>query len=59
LRLLNAAWFFVIVYSTLAIKQHVALDVAAGALLGSIFVLASLRWRPGAHREISFSDGQL
>jgi membrane-associated phospholipid phosphatase len=56
LRLLNAAWFFVIVYSTLAIKQHVALDAAAGALLGLIFVLPSLRWRPGAHREASFSD---
>jgi membrane-associated phospholipid phosphatase len=47
LRLLNAGWFFLIAYSTLAIKQHVALDVAAGALLGLIFVLASLRWRPG------------
>jgi membrane-associated phospholipid phosphatase len=56
LRLLNAAWFFVIAYSTLAIKQHVALDVAAGALLGLIFVLPSLRWRPGAHRKTSFSD---
>ena len=59
LRLLNAAWFFVIAYSTLAIKQHVALDVAAGALLGSIFVLPSLHWRPGAHRETSFSDEAL
>jgi membrane-associated phospholipid phosphatase len=48
LRLLNAAWFAVIAYSTLAIKQHVALDVAAGALLGLIFVLPSLRWRPGS-----------
>ena len=46
LRLLNAAWFVVIAYSTLAIKQHVALDLAAGALLGLIFVLPSLRWRP-------------
>jgi len=46
LRLLNAAWFAVIAYSTLAIKQHVALDAAAGALLGLIFVLPSLRWRP-------------
>jgi membrane-associated phospholipid phosphatase len=43
LRLLNAAWFMVIVYSTLAIKQHVALDVAAGALLGAAFVWPSLR----------------
>jgi len=46
LRLINLAWFAVIAYSTLAIKQHMALDVAAGALLGLMFVLASLRWRP-------------
>jgi len=46
LRLINLAWFSVIVYSTLAIKQHMALDVAVGALLGLTFVLASLRWRP-------------
>jgi membrane-associated phospholipid phosphatase len=50
MRLLNAAWFAVIAYSTLAIKQHVALDVAAGALFGLCFVLPSLHWRPrGGH----------
>jgi hypothetical protein len=48
LRLLNAAWFAAITYSTLAIKQHVVLDAAAGALFGLIFVLPSLRWRPGS-----------
>lgn len=47
LRVINAAWFVAIAYSTLAVKQHVALDVAAGALLGVIFALPSLRWRPG------------
>jgi membrane-associated phospholipid phosphatase len=47
LRLLNAAWFAAIVYSTLAIKQHVVLDAVAGALLGIAFALPSLRWRPG------------
>jgi membrane-associated phospholipid phosphatase len=46
LRLVNSAWFVVIAYSTLAIKQHMAIDVAAGALLGLMFVLPSLRWRP-------------
>jgi membrane-associated phospholipid phosphatase len=51
LRLLNAAWFILIAYSTLAIKQHVTLDVVAGALLGMIFVFPSLRWRPGGGRE--------
>lgn len=53
LRLLSAGWFVAIAYSTLAIKQHVALDAAAGALLGVTFALPSLRWRlrsrlPGA-----------
>jgi membrane-associated phospholipid phosphatase len=56
LRLLNGAWFVVIAYSTLAVKQHVALDVAAGALLGLIFVLPSLRWRPGGGRETRFAN---
>jgi len=45
-RLLNAGWFIAIAYSTLAVKQHVVLDVVAGALLGIAFTLASLRWRP-------------
>jgi membrane-associated phospholipid phosphatase len=46
-RWLNAAWCVAIVYSTLATKQHVALDAAAGVLLGTTFALFSLRWRPG------------
>lgn len=55
LRLLNLAWFVTIAYSTLAIKQHVLLDVAAGALLGVVFALPSLRWRP--HRTHSSATG--
>jgi membrane-associated phospholipid phosphatase len=47
LRLLSATWFVAIAYSTLAIKQHVALDAAAGALLGVAFALPSLYWRLG------------
>jgi membrane-associated phospholipid phosphatase len=46
LRLGNLAWFMAIAYSTMAIKQHVALDVAAGALLGIAFALPSLYYRP-------------
>lgn len=38
-RWLNVAWFVAIAFSTLAIKQHVALDVAAGAILGTLFAL--------------------
>ncbi|MEO8936688.1 MAG: phosphatase PAP2 family protein [Burkholderiaceae bacterium] len=46
IRIVNAVWFAAIVYSTLALKQHVVVDVVAGALLGAVFALASLRWRP-------------
>ncbi len=41
---INGIWLVLIVYSTMAIKQHVALDVLAGGLLGSAFAWASLRW---------------
>lgn len=44
LRLLNAAWFVAIAYSTLATKQHVAIDMLSGAVLGGGFALAALRW---------------
>lgn len=43
-RVANAAWFAAIVYSTLALKQHVIIDVVAGAALGALFAAASLRW---------------
>jgi membrane-associated phospholipid phosphatase len=55
MRLINAGWFAAIVYSTLAIKQHLLIDVAAGACLGLVFALMSLRWRPGIDRETSFA----
>ena len=45
-RLLNLVWFLAIVWSTLAIKQHVALDALAGALLGLLFAWVSLQWQP-------------
>ncbi|MET3495853.1 phosphatase PAP2 family protein [Variovorax boronicumulans] len=47
LRVLNWIWFAAIAYSTLAVKQHVVLDVVAGALLGMAFAFPSLYWRPG------------
>ncbi|UST53084.1 phosphatase PAP2 family protein [Comamonadaceae bacterium OTU4NAUVB1] len=46
LRVLNVAWFLAIAWSTLATRQHVALDALAGALLGLAFALPSMRWRP-------------
>ncbi len=49
LRGANAVWCAAIVWSTLALRQHVALDALAGAALGIGFALPSLRWRP--HRR--------
>lgn len=46
LQIVNLMWLLAIVYSTLAIKQHVVLDVLAGALLGGAFGAASLHWWP-------------
>lgn len=43
LRLGNALWCAGIVYSTLATKQHVALDVLAGLLLGWLWQATSSR----------------
>jgi membrane-associated phospholipid phosphatase len=45
---LNGVWLLLIVHSTLAIRQHVVLDVLAGAVLGAVFAAAALRWRPAA-----------
>jgi len=44
LRLLNALWCLGIVYSTLATKQHVALDACAGAVLGFASALVQARF---------------
>ena len=42
-QLLNWLWCAAIVYSTLATRQHVALDAAAGAVLGAIVAGVHLR----------------
>ena len=49
-RALNWLWFATIAYSTMAIKQHVFLDVIAGLALGLVFALPSLRYRRGQGR---------
>jgi hypothetical protein len=46
LRGLNFVWFAAIAWSTLATRQHVVIDVLAGAALGLVFVPMSRRWRP-------------
>jgi membrane-associated phospholipid phosphatase len=43
---LNGAWCAAIVYSTVAIRQHVVVDAAAGLLLGGVAAWLSLRRRP-------------
>jgi membrane-associated phospholipid phosphatase len=43
-RALNWLWCVAILYSTMAIRQHVALDVLAGAALGVAVAVGHLRW---------------
>jgi membrane-associated phospholipid phosphatase len=53
LRTLNWAWCLGILYSTVATRQHVALDVLAGAVLGAAVAAAHRRWLkvfPGPRR---------
>ena len=42
-RLFNWAWCTAIIYSTLAIRQHVVVDVAGGLVLGAVTAWLSLR----------------
>ena len=46
-RVLNVAWAAGIVYSTLAVRQHVVIDVAGGLVLGAAFCWLS-RTKRGA-----------
>ena len=43
LRIVNVAWFVGIAYSTVATRQHVAVDVLAGLVLGVLTAWLSLR----------------
>lgn len=45
-RVWNWLWVALICWSTLAIRQHVVLDVVAGLLLAILFAIPSLRLRP-------------
>jgi membrane-associated phospholipid phosphatase len=51
LRVLNGLWCTGIVYSTLAIRQHVVLDVLAGALLGATVALLHAGWERSSVRR--------
>ena len=48
LRALNWLWCVGILYSTVATRQHVALDVLAGMALGAAVAAAHMRWLRGA-----------
>ena len=52
-RALNWLWCLGIVYSTIAIRQHVALDALAGAALGAAVAAAHLRLTRGWDRGAS------
>ena len=43
-RALSGLWCLAILYSTVATRQHVFLDVLAGAVLGAVIAVADLRW---------------
>jgi membrane-associated phospholipid phosphatase len=46
LRVFNIAWALAIVYSTMAVRQHVLVDVLGGLALGAAFGLASRPRKP-------------
>lgn len=56
---LNALWGLAIVYSTMATKQHVALDVLGGLILGGIGAWASFRWIERVERPCGFAGAPL
>jgi membrane-associated phospholipid phosphatase len=43
-RIGNALWVVGIVWSTVAVRQHVVLDVVGGLLLAALFAAPALRW---------------
>lgn len=48
LRSINWLWCAGIVYSTVAVRQHVALDAIAGTALGALAAVGHLRWLRGS-----------
>jgi membrane-associated phospholipid phosphatase len=43
-RIANACWGLGILYSTIATRQHVAVDIAAGSALGWLAAILHARW---------------
>ncbi|MGK2940508.1 MAG: phosphatase PAP2 family protein, partial [Immundisolibacter sp.] len=44
-RIASACWGLGILYSTIATRQHVAVDIAAGTALGCLAAVLHVRWR--------------
>jgi membrane-associated phospholipid phosphatase len=53
LRLVNLIWGVAIIYSTIATRQHVALDVLGGIVLASIAILLARAffWKPQSNHQ--------
>lgn len=47
IRMMSAVWCLGIIYSTMAIKQHLFMDVIGGLILGGILAVLSLRYHKG------------
>ncbi len=60
-RIVNALWCLGIVWSTMAIRQHVALDAYAGTALGAVAAWLQMRWldRVPAPSKAARSTGRL
>jgi len=56
IKTVNWLWCAAIVYSTIATRQHVVLDVVAGAALGASIVAANLLWLRRAEPRPSVSQ---
>lgn len=52
-RSLNILWSAIIVYSTLATRQHVIIDTLAGALLGGLVTVINLRLCPDTPDDVA------
>ncbi|HEU0196785.1 MAG TPA: phosphatase PAP2 family protein [Nevskiaceae bacterium] len=52
-RVLSALWCVAIVWSTLATRQHVALDVLAGAALGAALAAIHLHWHTRRYGRVT------
>ena len=55
LRALNIVWGMAVIYSTMAVKQHVFLDVLGGFVLGTAVALPSIRWHALSVHRIALS----